>query len=230
MSALQVLIEGVLRAAELLALLVVLPVSTLEVRAVPVASPIETRAEALRLHRRERIVNLLHVGECDGDVATTNAVVAVRGHARLTTDEAIADALPPAGPETTMVDANAAHSTVSSGAFFRLAVSHSAIESRALLVDQPGGPLLVMIIGSGARGVARLTLRPSRGSSETIELGDITGAQSAYVVPLADRAALEALATGAIELEAQAEDYSMWSTIPAQLHTGASLVLLRAAE
>ena len=81
MSTQQVLIDGVLRAAELLALLVVLPASTLEPRAAAAAPPIETRAEPLRIHRLERIVDLMHVRECDGDQAGTDPVAVVRGHA-----------------------------------------------------------------------------------------------------------------------------------------------------
>jgi hypothetical protein len=52
----------------------------------------------------------------------------------------------------------------------------------------------------------------------------------AYVIPLANRAALQALAAGAIELETRTRDGIVWSTLPAQMRTDASLALAGAVK
>ncbi len=77
----------------------------------------------------------------------------------------------------------------------------AGLESQALLVDQADIRFLVVVPHRSARGTARLTLRPIGAASETIELGVLSESALAHIVPLASRAALQALASGAIELE-----------------------------
>ena len=76
---------------------------------------------------------------------------------------------------------------------------------------------LVVVPHRASRGVARLTLRPDQAIAETIELGALSDPSTAYVVPLANRAALQALAAGAIELETRTAEGIVWSTLPTQL-------------
>ncbi len=271
----QTLIDAALRAAELVALLVVLPVaaaelplaqigtpaerthtaqssiSRLDVRLLGTSANVRTRerirndgataidlatqlpavdehTEALRIHRQGRSVDLLHFEGCGDDIDGNAALIA--GHARLAVDEAIADALQLAPGETALIETITRQPLAGAGSFFRLAVPRqTAVESRAWLIDQTDAPFLIMIAGRGARGSARLTLRPTHGATETIELGELADAPVAYVIPLADHAALHALAGGAIELEAQAKDYVMWSTLAVQMRSGASLAVVQSA-
>lgn len=272
MSALQVLIDGFVRAAEMLALLIVLPAtaaalpvpieghdaqaprvqSTLGVRRLGTLAvrtrerirndgptpidlalhlpAVDARTEALRIHRRGRMIDLLHVGDCGGD-DTDGSGEHVAGHAQLAVDEAIADALQLAPGETALIETLATRPLVNAGAFFRLAVPlHAASESQAWLVDQADVAFVVVIVAGNASGTARVTLRPTSGAAETIELGELNAVPAAFVIPLADRAALVGLAVGAIELEAQSKDYVMWSTIPAQLRSGTSLAVVQVPE
>ncbi|HVE88117.1 MAG TPA: hypothetical protein VNA44_00310, partial [Burkholderiaceae bacterium] len=111
------------------------------------------------------------------------------------------------------------------GSTYRLALpAHAAVESQALLVDQPDVRFLVVVTHRAARGTTRLTLRPDGAASETIELGASEPAV-AHIVPLANRAALHALAAGAIELETRTNDSVVWSTLPIHLRTDSSLPL-----
>lgn len=194
--------------------------------------------EALRIHRNGRVVDLLRTDDgCGGDEGgEADAAEPAAGHARLAADEAIADALLLAPGETALIEMIATQPLVRAGAggSFRLALpAHLAGESRALLVDQHDKQFVIVIADRAARGIARLTLRPDRGAAETVELGELgnsADASNAYIILLADRAALAALAAGAIEFEARAADYVLWSTLPAQLRTDASLAWLRAPE
>jgi hypothetical protein len=260
----QVLIDGLCRAAEMLALLLVLPVAVAqpigeptistrtEVRIVGELADVTTRARirndgaasidlaarlpaidehtsALRIHRRGRIIDLLHTGECGDDNESDPHYVA--GHARLAFDEAIADALRLAPGETALIETVATQPMTRVGAFVRLAVpAYASAESRAWLVDHVDAPLLIVIADRSARGTARLTLRPALGAAETIELGELQDTPAAFLIPLADHDALTALAGGAIEFEAQAQGYIMWTTIPARLRSGDSLAVVRAPE
>ncbi len=199
---------------------------------------IDQHTEALRIHRKERFVDLLQNDEgCGGEPGDDeHAAEHAVGHARLAADEAIADALLLAPGETAVIETIATLPLVrvGTGSSFRLALpAHAAGESRALLVDQHNVQFVVVIADRAARGMARLTLRPARGAAVTLELGDLgeaTDAPNAFVIPLADRAALAALAAGAIEFEVRAKNYALWSTLPAQLRTDASLAWMRAAK
>lgn len=292
MSALQVLIDGFITAAELIALLFVTPAAATEpphrqptVRLAP--SPDKARAlqlvsssfdvrllgsladvrvsqqfrndtgatvslaarlpavdehtNALRIHRSGRIVNLLgnvlridsdcggHSDDNDGDESgDENAPLQAyaAGHAQISLDEVIADALQLAPGETASIEWVATQALARTGASYRLVLpSHAAVEAQALLVDQPDARFLVVVPHRAASGTARLTLRPDRGAAQIIELGQVSTTPTAYVVPLADAAAVKALAAGAIELETRAEDGIVWSTLPTLLRSDASLAL-----
>ena len=190
---------------------------------------VDEHTDALRIHRSGRIVDLLQLdsgcgGNGDGDGADSAELQAsVAGHVRLAVDESIADALQLAPGATASIELIATHSLSRAGAMYRLALpDRAAVESQALLVDQADVSFLVVGPHRASRGMARLTLRPDQAASETIELGALSDSSTAYVVPLANRAALQALAAGAIELETRTADGIVWSTLPPQMRIDAA--------
>jgi hypothetical protein len=186
---------------------------------------VDEHTDALRIHRRGRSVDLLDSG-CGGDDDSDEDAglqASLAGHVRLAVDESIADALQLAPGATASIELIATHSLSRSGAVFRLALpDREAVEPQALLVDQADVRFLVVVPHRATRGVARLTLRPDQAASETIELGALNDSSTVYVVPLANRAALQALVTGAIELETRTIEGIVWSTLPPQLRTDAT--------
>ena len=64
---------------------------------------------------------------------------------------------------------------------------------------------------------------PDRGAPQTIELGVLSAPSVAYVIPLANRSALQALSAGAIELETRTPDGIMWSTLATHVRTDSSV-------
>ena len=285
MSALQVLIDGFLTAAELVALLFVSPAAAAELpphaRTVQVAASannarslqllsssldvrllgsladvrlsqqfrndsgdtvnlaarlpaVDEHTDMLRIHRSGRIVDLLGIDSgCGGDEQDDGAPLQAHaaGHAQTSIDEVIADALQLAPGETASIEWIATQALARTGASYRLALpAHALVEPQALLVDQPDARFLVVVPHRAARGVARLTLRPDRGATQIIELGQVSAALTAYVVPLADSAAVKALAAGAIELETRADDGVVWSTLPTHVRPDASLALAGASK
>lgn len=187
--------------------------------------------DVLRIHRRERIIDLLRLDtgcgneeESDDDENSPTA-----GHAQLEFDELLADALQLAPGDSASIEVVTAQPLAGAGRSYRLELpSHAAVAPQALLIDQASAYLLVVIPQHAERATARLTLRPFFSSSdaasrdarnETIELGRLGASPIAYVVPLADRAALQALAAGAIELETRSQDGVVWSTLAAQVRT-----------
>ena len=190
---------------------------------------VDEHTDALRIHRNGRVVDLLQLdrgcgGNGDGDIDDSAELQAsVAGHVRLAVDESIADALQLAPGTTATIELIATHSLSRAGAVFRLALpDRAAIEPQALLVDQTDLRFLVVAPHRATRGVARLTLRPDQAASETIELGAISDSSTVYVVPLANRAALQALAAGAIELETRTAEGIVWSTLPPQIRIDAA--------
>ena len=280
MSALQVLIDGFLTAAELVVLLFVSPVSAMQPRPVEraLSAPaferlrelhlvstafdvrllglladvrvsqqfrnnsaetvslagllptVDEHTDALRIHRKGRVIDLLRLDAgCGGDEDhddDEDLQADTTGHARLAVDESIADALQLAPGETASLELIATQSLARVGATYRLALpAHAAVEAQALLVDQGDVRFLVVVPHRAARGAARLTLRPRGAASETIELGMFSDASIVHIVPIANRAALQALAAGAIELETRTESGIVWSTLPTQVRTDSSLAL-----
>ena len=276
MSALQLLSDGFITAAELAALLFVAPVSAMEPRVPvePVKAAIEHRRglhvlssaldvrllgsladvrvtqqfrndsaepvslasrlptvdehiDVLRIHRNERVIDLLRVdagcGGADSDDGDDEQI-ATAGRVELAVDESIADALQLAPGDTASVESIATQLLTRTGAAYRLALPvELGVETQALLVDQSDARFLVVVPHKRADGMARLTLRPHGAASQTIELGSVGNPSIAYVIPLANRAALTALAAGAIELETRTHDGIVWSTLPVQFRTDASI-------
>lgn len=288
MSVLQVLIDGFLTAAELVALLFVSPASAAEpphhAPTVQVAASannahslqllsssldvrllgsladvrlsqqfrndsgatvnlaarlpaVDEHTDALRIHRSGRIVDLLGIDPgCGNEENDENSdedaplQAHTAGHAQISIDEVIADALQLAPGETASIEWIATQALARTGASYRLALpAHAVVEAQALL-DQSDARFLVVVPHRAARGIARLTLRPDRGATEIIELGQVSAALTAYVVPLADSAAVRALAAGAIELETRADDGVVWSTLPTHVRPDASLALARTSK
>ncbi len=280
MSALQVLIDGFLTAAELVALLFVSPVSAMEPPRAERASSapaferlrelhlvstafdvrllglladvrvsqefrndsaemvnlagrlpaVDEHTDALRIHRTGRVIDLLRLDAgCGGDEDHDDGEdlqADTAGHVQLAVDESIADALQLAPGETASIELIATQSLSRAGATYRLALpARAAVESQALLVDQADVRFLVVVPHRATRGTARLTLRPNGAASETFELGMLSDASIAHIVPLANRAALQALAAGAIELEIRTNSGIVWSTLPTQVRTDSSLAL-----
>ena len=285
MSALQVMIDGFLTAAELVALLFVSPVSAAEqpsaehTRSAPayerarglhlVSTAFDVRllgsladvrviqefrnisaetinlsgrlpavdehTDALRVHRRGRVVDLLQLGSgCGGDEESDGEDLQadVTGHVQLAVDESIADALQLAPGETASIELIATQRlSLSRNVTYRLALPALAgAESQALLVDQGDTRFLVVVPYRSARGPTRLTLRPDGAASENIDLGELSEPSVAHIVPLASRAALQALASGAIELETRTRDGIIWSTLPTYVRNDSSLALAGAAK
>jgi len=185
---------------------------------------VDEHTDALRIHRSGRSVDLLQLDSgCGGDDDSDEDAelqASLAGHVRLAVDESIADVLQLAPGATAAIELIATHSLSRAGAVYRLALpDRAAVEPQALLVDQADVRFLVVVPPRATRGVARLTLRPDQAASETIELGALNDSSTVYVVPLANRAALRALATGAIELETRTTEGIVWSTLPPQLRT-----------
>ena len=285
MSALQVMIDGFLTAAELVALLFVSPVSAAEqpsaehTRSAPAYErardlhllsttfdvrllgsladvrvsqefrntsaetinlsgrlpTVDEHTDALRVHRRGRVIDLLQLGSGCGDDEESDGEdlqADVTGHVQLAVDESIADALQLAPGEAASIELIATQQlSLSRNVTYRLALPALAdIESQALLVDQGDMRFLVVVTHRSSRGTARLTLRPDGGASEKIDLGELSESSVAHIVPLASRAALQALASGAIELETRTHDGVIWSTLPTYVRTDSSLAIAGAAK
>ena len=278
MSALQVVIDGFMTAAELVALLFVSPVSAMEPprASVPNAQlerlrelhlvstafdvrllgsladvrvsqqflnasaepvnlagrlpPVDETTDALRIHRQGRVIDLLQLNAgCGGDDDAGDLQADLQANAtarvQLAVDESIADALQLPPGESASIELVATQSLLRAGSMYRLALpAHDAVESQALLVDQSDVRFVVIVPHRAARGTTRLTLRPNDAASETIELG-VSEPAIAHVVPVASRAALQALAAGAIELETRTHDGVVWSTLAVHLRTDSSLAL-----
>lgn len=187
---------------------------------------IDEHTDALRIHRDGRIVDLLQIdsgcGADDDSDDSAELQASMAGRVQLAVDESIADALQLAPGATASIELIATHSLSRAGAMYRLALPDRAtVEPQALLVDQADVRFLVVVPHRTSRGAVRLTLRPDRAAPETIELG-VSDSGTAYLVPLANRAALQALAAGAIELETRTNDGTVWSTLPPQMRIDAA--------
>jgi len=196
---------------------------------------VDEHTDALRIHLKGRIVDLLRLDSgCGSDEESDEneeLQASTFGRVQLAVDESIADALQLAPGETASIELIATQALSHAGATYRLALpTHATVEAQALLVDQTDVRFLVVVPHRAARGTARLTLRPDRAAPETIELGVLSEPSIAYVVPLANRAALQALAAGAIELETRTHDGIVWSTLPAHVRTDFSLALAGASK
>lgn len=171
----------------------------------PALPALDERADGLRVIRGEQAVELLAAGDC-GDAPAT-------GHARLSTDEAIADALLLQPGADAVIELVLAQPLVRSGATYRvsLPLHVDADAPRALLVEQDDARFLVVV--PHRRGsAATLVLRPEYGVAETVAL-DAVDTDVAIVIPLADGAQSDDLAAGVVEIEIRGESATTWSTV-----------------
>jgi hypothetical protein len=187
--------------------------------------PVDDRTGALRIHRADGSVDLLDAGCGDDEMDGMQTA----GHAQLAADEAIADALRLPPGASAAIELIATLPLTRNGTHYRIALpeTNAGLAPQALLVDQGEARFLVVTVHPGARGEARLTLRPAHGAAESIELGlldeRLRAANEAYVIPL-PRQALDALAGGAIEFESRDRDHRLWTTLPTRLSKGALAV------
>jgi hypothetical protein len=195
---------------------------------------VDEYTDALRVHRTKRTVDLLQPGVgCGEDEESHDDLQAdMSGHVQLAVDESIADALQLAPGETASIELIATKSLSDSpGGTYRLALPALAgVEPQALLVDQGDTQFVVIVPHRLALGTARLTLRPDGAASRVIELGVWSEASSAHIIPLSSRAALQALAFGAIEIETRTQSGNVWATLRAQVRTDSSLALADLAK
>lgn len=166
---------------------------------------IDGHVDGLRVVRDGHAVELL-----SSEDAKT---IPTAGHTRLTTDEAIADALQLAPGVDAVVEAVAARPLEGSGRIYRLALPvRIAVDApRAMLFEQDDAWFLVVLphrIGSAAT----LVLRPEYGAAETLALGPVDPG-IAVVIPLSGCAQLDDLAAGVVELEIEDGMSTVWTTI-----------------
>jgi len=284
MSALHVMLEGLLAAAELAALLFISPAAGSEIGAASavrrnsaelIANSVEVRVdgavadvrvnqhfrnrsgarvdlaanlpevdeytEALKIHRSGRSVNLLQIDTgCGAEQDDEDPLSAEAGHARLQLDEIIADALQLYPGDDASIEIVARIPVQHVGKAFRFALPENAdVAPQSLLIDQPDAHFLLIIPHPEERGTARLILRPFYFTAdathsatqpvavEVVDLGELSSSPTAYVIPLVDRAQLEALAAGAIELETQTGERTVHATLTLLMRTEASPTLAR---
>lgn len=183
---------------------------------------LDDRADALRIHRADGTIDLLDAG-CGGDETDAPRPA---GHARIAEDEAVADALRLPPGASAAIELIVTQPLTRSGKHYRIALpkTNASLSPQALLVDQGESRFLVVIVHPGARGEARLTLRPAQGTAESIDLGVVDerlrAANDAYVIPI-PRQAIDALAAGAVEFESRDRDHRLWTTLPTRLSSGA---------
>jgi hypothetical protein len=225
--ALQLMLDGALAAAELLALLFAPPAAAREPAAIdqPVQLHRLSSAVGVRLLGSladARIAQALPVGEGDD--------FPLAGHARLTDDERIADALRQAPGARAVMETAAALPSLRSGWSCRamLPVRVDAAAPRAMLVDLDEDAFLLIVPHRAApRGT--LVLRPAAGEPETLSLGAID-ARHAVLVPLPGRAHLDRLAAGAVELELADDRGTWWTTLIAERVDDRPALQTRGAE
>jgi hypothetical protein len=177
---------------------------------------VDERVDSLRVVRAGHAVDLLAGGDC-GDAPAS-------GHARLSADEAIADALRLAPGTDAVIEVSAAQPLVRSGSAYRvsLPVAVDADSPGAALVDQ-GDSLFLLVVPHRRAPRSTLVLRPASAASQVLQLGAVDP-RLAILIPLASRAQLDALADGAIELELEDERSTYWTTVaPVRIDEGAAV-------
>lgn len=178
---------------------------------------VDEQVDVLRVVQAGRTVDLLGAPE-----DCVNAPVA--GHASLTDDEAIADALQVTSGAEVVVEVIATQPLTGSGRIYRVAMPAplSGTTPHALLVAQDAQWFLI-VVPHRAAPIGRLVLRPVSGAAESLALGHVDPGV-AFVVPLASRAHLDDLARGAIEFELAGAESTFWTTVvPDRLTAGAAV-------
>jgi len=168
---------------------------------------VDEDVDSLRVIRSGHAVELLASGDC-GDEPVTD-------HARLSNDEAIADALRLAPGAEAVIAVTTAQALVPTGGTFRIALPTTvdAEEPRAQLIDQ-GDAWFLLVVPHRRASSATLVLRPTSGDAETLQFGRVDP-RLALLIPLRSRAQLDDLAEGAIEVELNDADATYWTTVAA---------------
>lgn len=171
---------------------------------------VDDQVGSMRIVRAAHAVDLLAGGDC-GDVRPAS------GHARLSDDEAIADALQLAPGSSAIIEFTATAPLVRSGEAYRLTLPLpvDADTSRAVLVDQ-GDRAFLLVLPRRRASTATLVMRPASAAPRVLHLGAVDP-RLALLVPLAGRAQLDDLADGAIELELTEGASTVWTTLAADL-------------
>ncbi|MGZ8254691.1 MAG: hypothetical protein ACXWVT_07560 [Burkholderiaceae bacterium] len=169
---------------------------------------VDEQVASMRIVRAAHAVDLLAGGNC-GDALPAS------GHARLSSDEAIADALRLAPGSSAIIEVIGTAPLVRSGEAYRVALPLrvDADAPRAVLVDQ-GDRAFLFVLPQRRASTATLVLRPASGAPRVLHLGEVD-ARLALLVPLAGRAQLDELADGAIELELTEGASTAWTTLVA---------------
>jgi hypothetical protein len=185
----------------------------------------EASVDSLSITRDGRSLALLGDADCGADDDPD------AGHVRASEDEAMADLmqLPPGRQATVEVAATDTLQPAGLAWSIPLPATVVPVRAQALLVAQVNGGHVVVIPPADATGVATVTLRPASGPARSVELGRVR-AGVAYVVPLADAAALASLAEGAIELEVVGGHDVHWTTLAVASRQSGSTTLARVAD
>jgi hypothetical protein len=183
---------------------------------------IDEQVDSLRIVRATQAVDLLASGDC-GEVPAS-------GHARLSDDEAIADALQLAPGADAIIEVIATPTLVRREGAYHVALplAVDADAPRATLVDQ-GDTRFLLVVPHRRAARSTLVLRPSSGTSRVLHLGRVDP-RLGLLIPLATRAQFDTLADGAIELELDDGASTHWTTIVADRVDEAAAVQARAAE
>lgn len=169
---------------------------------------VDEHVDTLRVVRGERAVDLL--GAVDGGCGTD------AGHVRLSSDEAIADALQlPPGAEA-VVEVVSAQPLQGRADVYRVAlpVALDADAPRASLVEGDGRWFL-MVVPHRRAAAATVVLRPTSGDARWISIGALDP-RHAVLIPLRGHIEMEDVAEGAVEIELADGPTSHWSTVVAE--------------
>ena len=182
----------------------------------------DEHVDGLRIVHETHAVDLLPV--CEGDD------LPIAGHARLTDDERIADALRLAPGAHAVIETTAAQPLLRSGRSYRvmLPLRVEADTPRAMLIDEDDGAFLLIVPHRAARR-GTLVLRPASSEPETLQLGTID-TRHAVLVPLPSRAHLDRLADGAVEFELADDRETWWTTLIAKRIDERPALQTRSAE
>jgi hypothetical protein len=188
----------------------------------PQLPAVDELVDGLRIVHGTHAVDLLPVCE-GGDLP-------IAGHARLTDDERIADALRLAPGADAVIETTAARPLLRSGRSYRviLPVRVDADAPRAMLTDEGDGAFL-LIVSHRAAPRGTLVLRPASGEPATLQLGAID-TRHAVLVPLPGRAHLDRLADGAVEFELSDDGGTWWTTLVAERVDGRPALQTRGVE
>jgi len=169
---------------------------------------VDEHVDGLRVVHGTHAIDLLPGGGGDD--------LPIAGHARLSEDERIADALSLAPGAHAVIETITAQPLLRSGRSCRvmLPVRVEADAPRAMLVDEDDGSFL-LIVPHRAAPCGTLVLRPAYGEPETLQLGAID-TRHAILVPLPGRAHLDQLAEGEVELELADDRGTWWTTLVAE--------------